>query len=255
MKLPHALIGHTGFVGSNLAHQHHFELQYNSHTISESSGKQVGILVCAGAPGTKWLANKDPESDWKNIQSLMESLSYIRAQTCVLISTIDVYSPVDAVNENSPINVSTLTSYGKHRRLLEQFVTEHFNTLVIRLPGIFGNGLKKNVIYDFMHGNTDSHDARSVLQFYSLDHLWSDIEKAIDHKLTHLNIATEPTTLREMAQEIFNIDFTHELSATPAYYDMQTLHAPLWNMEQPYLYTKKDVFADLKNFVNQVRTI
>ncbi len=255
MKLPHALIGHTGFVGSNLARQHRFELQYNSRTIAESSGKQVDLLVCAGAPGTKWLANRDPEHDWKNIQALMESLSHIQARTCVLISTIDVYAPAYRVNENSPIDPSMLTSYGKHRRLLEEFVITHFNSLIIRLPGIFGNGLKKNVIYDFIHKNTDSHDARSVLQFYSLDHLWSDIEKAIHHGLTHLNIATEPTTLREMAKEIFNINFDHEPTITPAYYDMQTLHAPLWGMESPYLYTKKDVFIDLKNFIHQNYTI
>ena len=52
-----ALIGYTGFVGSNLEATHEFGARYNSKNIAEIEGQSFGHLVCAGAPAKKWYAN------------------------------------------------------------------------------------------------------------------------------------------------------------------------------------------------------
>ena len=57
------LIGYTGFVGNNLAEQTEFDFVYNSKNIHEIQGKTFDIVYCAGMPGTKWIANKNPEKD------------------------------------------------------------------------------------------------------------------------------------------------------------------------------------------------
>ena len=59
----------------------------------------------------------------------------------------------------------------KNRKMLEYFVKNNFqNYLIIRLPGIFGTGLKKNVIYDLMNKN-------ELQKIYSNDYFqWYDLE-------------------------------------------------------------------------------
>ena len=56
-----ALIGYTGFVGGNLHLQTPFDDVYNSKNIDSLRGKSYELVVCAGAPGVKWKANKEPE--------------------------------------------------------------------------------------------------------------------------------------------------------------------------------------------------
>ena len=49
-----AIIGNTGFVGSNLIRQRHFDAFYNSKNIET---KSFDLVICAGVPAVKWLAN------------------------------------------------------------------------------------------------------------------------------------------------------------------------------------------------------
>lgn len=149
-----ALIGATGFVGQNLQKQHHFSLLYNSKNISEIVGQSLDILVCAGIPANMQIANQNPEKDLEEIQKLMEYFTKIKVKNFVLISTIAVYKqPILAVKENSPMSVyEHQMAYGKNRFGAEQKVREIFpNALILRLPALFGFGLKKNLIYDLLH--------------------------------------------------------------------------------------------------------
>ena len=43
-----ALIGHTGFVGSNLTNKHTFPALFNSTNIEEMRGGTFDSVVCAG---------------------------------------------------------------------------------------------------------------------------------------------------------------------------------------------------------------
>ena len=144
-----AIIGHTGFIGGNLVNQYHFDQFYNSKNIESIGGQQFDYLVCSGAPAVKWLANKEPIGDRENLQRLVNCLKNVEAKQMILISTVDVYpSPIE-VNEETIIDLEKCQPYGKHRLELEYFLAERFDTLTIRLPGLFGQGLKKNIIYDF----------------------------------------------------------------------------------------------------------
>jgi hypothetical protein len=49
-----ALIGHTGFVGSNLADQCNYSDCFNSKNISEMRGRSFDLVVCAGIQAKKW---------------------------------------------------------------------------------------------------------------------------------------------------------------------------------------------------------
>ena len=248
-----ALIGYTGFVGSNLNQQTKFEGLYNSKNIEDIAGKSFDILVCSGAPAVKWLANKEPIKDRENLQRLMDCLAQVSAKKVILISTVDVYPVPVEVDEDTEIEVEVLQPYGKHRLELEAFVQEHFDFLIVRLPGLFGQGLKKNIIYDFLNDNVgDWIHKDSVFQFYNLEHLWQDIQTSLEHGLTLVNFATEPTSVEEVAAEAFGFEFTHEPQQTPARYDMQTKYFHIFDGCHPgYLYGKNQVLQELKEFVSK----
>ena len=249
-----ALIGYTGFVGSNLLQQGTFEDCYNSKNIHEIDGNHYDRIVCAGVPAAKWIANREPVEDRNNIDRLCKHLAAARTERFILISTVDVYpAPID-VDENSGIDIAACQPYGKHRLELEQFLAERFNTTIIRLPGLFGQGLKKNVIYDFLNDNeTDKINMRGVFQFYSLDHLTRDIGIAVDNGIDVLNIATEPTSVAEVARVCLGEDFSNSVDAPAARYDYRSCHAHLFGGNNGYLYSKTQVLEDLGRYVDSVR--
>ena len=147
-----AIVGYTGFVGSNIYAAGAFDAAYNSKNISEAYGTKPDLLVYAGLRAEKYLANNAPEKDLELIYQAEENISKIDPKKLVLISTIDVFKkPVD-VDENSPIDTEGLHPYGYNRYLLELWVRERYpDALIIRLPGLFGMNIKKNFIYDFIN--------------------------------------------------------------------------------------------------------
>ena len=58
-----ALVGYTGFVGSNLYTQGKFDCVYNSKNITEAFETYPDLLVYAGLRAEKYLANQAPEKD------------------------------------------------------------------------------------------------------------------------------------------------------------------------------------------------
>jgi nucleoside-diphosphate-sugar epimerase len=245
-----AIIGYTGFVGSNLISQIKFDDFYNSKNIESIKGKNYDLVVCAGAPAVKWLANKEPIKDKENLQKLMDCLAQVSANKLILISTVDVYPNPINVDEDTEINGEILQPYGKHRLELERFVQENFDSLIVRLPGLFGEGLKKNIIYDFLNNNIgDWINKDSVFQFYNLAHLWEDLAISLDHQLKLVNFATQPVSVAEVALEAFGLEFTNEPNNNLAYYDMQTKYFDLFSGCQNYLYSKEKVLKELKEFV------
>src|SRR5947209_18546431 len=100
-----ALIGYTGLVGGTLLRQTRFDDLYNRGNIESIAGRSYDLLVCAGAPAQKWLANREPGPDRANLERLMTALATVKARQVVLISTVDVWPiPVD-VDEGSRIDV------------------------------------------------------------------------------------------------------------------------------------------------------
>lgn len=147
-----ALIGHTGFVGGNLRQAHGFEALFNSSNMDGSRGQNFDLGVCAAAPASMWAANRDPEGDAQLIGTLIGQLQGLRAQSFVLISTIAVLGDVaGGHDENTTVFEETL-AYGRNRRTLERACQEHFDDcIILRLPALFGRGLKKNFVFDVLN--------------------------------------------------------------------------------------------------------
>jgi hypothetical protein len=146
-----ALIGSTGFVGGALARQRQFDCAYNSKSIGEIENQRFDVVICAGAPATMWEANARPEADAANISRLYESLRLAEIKRLVLISTVAVFDDVSAGYTESSATFEDAKAYGRNRRQLELLAMNAFDCHVVRLPALFGPGLKKNFIFDLMN--------------------------------------------------------------------------------------------------------
>ena len=247
-----ALIGYTGFVGTNISAYKSFNCYYNSKNIEDIKGNKFDLVVCAGSPGIKWLANKYPNADYKAIKRLIDSLNHIQAKKFVLISTIAVYADPNNVNEDSAIDKSNLSNYGYHRRILEEYTEDKFDVNILRLPALFGKNLKKNVLYDLINNiRLDKINVEGVFQFYNLEKLCDDIDKAIMNNIDILNLATEPISIKEIVKLCFDYDFDNRIKEQPQYENMLTKYWCLWGKTTDYLYSKKSVLNDLKYFVRK----
>ncbi len=146
------LIGHTGFVGSALLRQAGFAACFNSANIAAIEGQAFGTLVCAAAPGSMLEANRAPECDAAQIDALIARLTTVRAERFVLISSIAVLADFAGGDDEATQLFQQTLAYGRHRRALEAFVESAFpGSLIVRLPALFGQGLRKNFLFDLMN--------------------------------------------------------------------------------------------------------
>lgn len=245
-----ALIGYTGFVGSTLIKQTKFGSLYRSTNIAEIEGHSFDTVVCAGAPAQKWIANGDPQADREKIDMLIEHLRTVRCNTFVLISTCDVFREPVGVDEATEVVEDGLHPYGLHRRLLEKFVESHFSKhLIVRLPGLVGPGLRKNVIFDLLNDNNlASVDSRGVFQFYPMVNLWSDIQASLQAGLKLVHLTAEPISVGEVAANGFYRTFSNMVAKNPASYDMGSLHASALGGHGAYQYSKRETLQAIRAY-------
>lgn len=146
------LVGYTGFVGSNISMSDEFDGLFNSKNITEAFGGNPDLLIYSGVPAQKFIANSEPEKDLEIINNAIENIKKINPKKIVLISTIDVYKNPVNVNEDTTIDTDNLHPYGLNRYKLELWVKENFDDyLIVRLPGLYGENIKKNFIYDLIN--------------------------------------------------------------------------------------------------------
>lgn len=245
-----ALIGFSGFVGSTLLKQAPFESLYRSTNICDIEGQSFDTVVCAGAPAQKWIANREPEADRQKIDDLIAHLKTIQCKTFILISTVDVFKDSMRVDEETPVDESGLHAYGLHRRLLEKFVESHFpNYLIVRLPGLVGPGLRKNVIFDFLNDNNlQAIDSRGVFQFYPMVNLWWDIQTALRAGLNLVHLTAEPISVAEVSEHGFGKPFDQPQAGKPATYDLRTRHAAIFGGAGNYQYSQRDTIQAVRAY-------
>lgn len=248
--MSNALIGYSGFVGSTLMKQGRFDELYRSTNINTIDARSFDLVVCAGAPAQKWIANADPEGDRQKIDGLIERLSTLTCETFVLISTVDVFKDPRGVDENSIVDEKGLHPYGLNRLRLERFVAQNFpRHLIVRLPGLVGPGLRKNVIFDLLNDNNlNAIESRSVFQFYPMVNLWYDIETALRASLDLVHLTAEPVEVAEVAMAGFGQEFTNTLERPPVQYDMRSCHGQCFGVDSPYQYNKRETLQAVRAY-------
>ena len=253
-----ALIGHTGFVGSNLKEQKTFSDYYNSKNIDEMVGREFDLVVCAGVSAVKWMANKEPQADFQGIQRLWDVLKTIKVGTFILVSTIDVYPTLCNADEDYDCAALPNHAYGTHRRDLEQLCLNKFKKVhIVRLPGLFGMHLKKNIIFDLLHNNCiDKLNVNSSFQYYYLKNLWHDLEIVRAHDIPVINLFTEPLLTRELIDDFFPKFRKLNMQGNPLHYNLHTKYSHIFeSTAERYVSSKQEVKIHLAEFLSSERAL
>uniref|UniRef100_A0A6C0CPF8 Xylose isomerase-like TIM barrel domain-containing protein n=1 Tax=viral metagenome TaxID=1070528 RepID=A0A6C0CPF8_9ZZZZ len=256
-----ALVGYTGFVGSNLLQFYPVDEFYNSKNFYAAKGKHFSKLFFSGIPAVKWYANKNPEHDKTTIDSIKSVLDTITVDEIILISTIDVYNDVTCKNdEDSEIHYEKNHTYGKNRYLFEEYIKERFEKYhIVRLPGLFGKGLKKNIIFDLINNNRiENIPLQSSFQWYYLDWLKKDIDNILEKNIKVCNLFTEPVHTNKIIslfEEIYKVNYGFQIeyfgnNNVTVKYDTCTKYGKLFNSsKESYIRTEKDILDGLREFL------
>ena len=250
--MKNALIGHNGFLGSNLKHQTKFGFFFNSENIHTIKNNIYDLVICCAPNAEKWLANKEPIKDLENIKKLILNLKDIRCNQFILISTVDVFSTPCDIDEETFVDEKKLKPYGLNRRFLEKFVEKNFiNQMIVRLPGLVGKGLKKNAIFDFHNNNQISKiDSRNCYQFYPVAELWKYIILANNLNLKLIHFSSEPISVYDISKECFGKVFINELNNPIQNYNLKSIHMKaLTGQSGYYLYKKSEIINHIKTFI------
>ncbi|MEX0833808.1 MAG: NAD-dependent epimerase/dehydratase family protein [Actinomycetota bacterium] len=241
-------------MGSNLALAAPFDAAFRSTDIDQIRGREFSLVICAGLSAAKWIANREPLADREKMESLVKAVGEAKIEEFVVISTVDVYPDPREVDEDTEIDRNALSPYGAHRQEFEVFVERRFpKPRIIRLPGLFGPGLRKNAIFDLLHDHElEKLNPSSRYQWFDIRRLWDTIQRVREADLTEINISTEPLAMSEIIESNFpGADL--EESAPSVYYDMRSRHAEMLGGRSGYILSKNEVLQDISTFVRGVR--
>jgi hypothetical protein len=242
------LVGYSGFVGKNLLNQKKFDYLLNSKNIDEIEGLPRNCdLYLSCLPATKWLVNRNTKADQENIENLLSRLSKNRYHNIYLISTIDIYCNSPLGSNEDLLPTFDHPSYGGNRFLFEDKVHHRLsydNLKIFRLPALYGEHLKKNVIFDVLHdNNVDSINTNSSYQWYDVSDLNSDIEKYENDERMCFNLFPEPLPTPELFRVLkANHTGSH---GERVQYDYKTTLSPTG-----YIYSKEESLQKIKEFVD-----
>lgn len=174
------ILGGKGFVGSAFARLCQAQGRdctiidrdnYASHT-----GQACDIFVNANGNSSKPMAVKEPLREFDaSVRSVRSSLIDFRFNTYIHLSSCDVYpdctSP-ETTREDQALDAAKQSPYGFHKRLAELCVTHAApRWIILRMGGFVGQGLRKNAIYDILHGPKLWLHPDSELQYMPTDAL------------------------------------------------------------------------------------
>jgi sugar phosphate isomerase/epimerase len=247
------IVGYTGFVGSNLLQFYKFDSFFNSKNFHEAKNMYFDELYFVGIPAVKWYANKFPEEDNTIINNIKSILETIQVKKIILISTIDVYEYVDSkFDEDYDCDIFNNHTYGVNRYLFEDFVKKQFdNYHIIRLPALFGKGLKKNIIYDLMNKNQIENISKDCFfQWYDLNWLKNDIEIVVKNNIQICNLFTEPLSSLEIIK-LFDYPMEEFKNKSQIIYNTKTKYSKLFESSaEGYIRDKSSVLHNLRLFLN-----
>ena len=221
-----AVVG-NGLIGKRLQKFVNATHVFDSKQLLDLPLHEYDTVYVAALSGNRIWASQNPGFDQASTGLLIRNLLIAKCQRIVLISTSDT-------------QVRPNTGYGKNRLELETAVRGRFdNHYVIRLPGLIGNDITKNILYDIKHKTEWVSKINGAIkqQWYPLNDLEKDIPTIIEGSERIVNLVSEPILNKDIVDQFSNIDAVTE---TAVEYDLK-----------PYKYTKEQIFDKISLYMRK----
>jgi nucleoside-diphosphate-sugar epimerase len=192
------IIGSNGFIGSNLLNEYIIDNNYNlvtidsrEHNIDTYNDRTFDCLYFCSGNSKVYLSNDNPRKCLEqSVLDLIDYLNLLKYNKFILLSSSVVY-PNDIQNklESMVININDLSPYGAHKLLAEYYVRKLASSHIIyRLTGVFGSGLKKNLLYDLKNKSNIFHvTPDSYIDFIEISCFAKTI-KMLSHRLCNITL-------------------------------------------------------------------
>lgn len=221
------IIGGDGFVGSGirrfLGKNDANVASINRGNYGRFAGSEFDVLINANGNSKKYLAAQAPKDEFRaSVESVQHSLLDFKFGLYIHCSSIDVYPdhehPVSNTEETS-IDPKKLSLYGFHKYLSEQIVRQYAKRwMILRFGGFVGKGLKKNSIFDILHGVPLRVHVESKYQYLPTETAGEIIWKLMDGKLSNeiFNVCGEGcTSLGEIIKEVPTYGLSYAVENPP----------------------------------------
>ena len=193
------VIGGNGYVGSayprlfsDLGLEHQVITRENYESFA---GRGCDVLINANGNSKKFMADRDPKWEFDaSVRTVLHSLEDFPSDCYILLSTGDVYpeqhSP-EVSREDAAIDSKRQSRYGLHKHTAEHLVRSiHPRSIVMRMGGFVGPGMKKNAVFDMLNGQPVWLTPDSELQFISTDTaarlVWALYENGVGDEVVNL---------------------------------------------------------------------
>lgn len=220
-----AIVG-EGLIGKRLAKFVNPTHTFNSKTLLDLPMNDYDTVYVAAPSGNRIWASENPGFDQASTGLLIRNLLVTRCNRIVLMSTGDTQVRPDS-------------GYGKNRLELETAVRGRFsNHYIIRLPGLIGNDITKNILYDIKHQTEWATKINTLTkqQWYPLDNLEQDITSILSNDQREVNLVSEP---------ILNQDIVDQFKQSTVNTTSPGINYDLG----PYTYTKEEIFEAISLYL------
>lgn len=152
-----ALFGHTGFIGSGVYDVLRAQYEVTGFNSTSFLSRTFDIVINCSGVSSKYHTEKNPLLSYRKELDILVRLQLLSCDKVIHISSVDA----DRDGE-----------YGKLKLWVEERIKKLFPRWnILRVSGVIGQGLKKNIVFDLMENKPIYLTRDSVLNFISINEI------------------------------------------------------------------------------------
>lgn len=247
------IIGGTGFLGEKIAKCIKNPFIVNTKTKIKDLKKieKTNILYLCAPTSLRFKSIENPEEDLNQILDILKKILIISPKKIIFFSTVDAFGKFKMNTDKSYNNYfSENNFYGFNRWYLEKFLLYKYKDVsIIRLTNMYGENLRKNVIFDILKSNKKITLSDDIQQWVNADLIAKLIVKLKNRLPKFMIINSEPIRVSEIKVNVFskkNINFIK----SKRNYDLKSYYRikdrKLIRVSKPgYHFSKKFILDDM----------